>query len=148
MATTERDLIIDDLKDRCKTVSGIKLVTRDWRKHATNDTRPVIYILDRTDAVEETDGRGSPVYGRAWNVMLMIEIAGTTGEKAPDELDAFTDLVRKAIYADQKTKIGSQSIVNEAGWGSIFYPQIGNNAIGRPVMLKIMYLDSVAALFQ
>lgn len=142
----ERELIITELLTRLRAIDGVSLVTRNWRKHATLDKFPAVFVLERPDEVEEDRGRPTPLYRREWKISLVTVYSGTTEEKAPSELAEFQKIVKKAIYKDQKRKIVNAAL-SEGHTSQVVFPKIGNNAVAQEMVFKINYIEDVSRLF-
>jgi len=143
----ERGEILEELKDRLKTVSGVALVTRNWRKSATTTARPAIFIVDRQDTVQKTMARPSPEFQREWLISVVAVISGTSAESAPSEMDDFIKLVKKAIYVDQRRDIGTHSVLIEHSMSQLVFPPTGKNTVARELVFSITYREQIAALW-
>lgn len=142
----EREEIISELMARLGTVTGLVLATRNWRKHATIDRFPAVFVIERPDEVVEDRGRPTPLYRRDWRISLITVLSGSTEEKAPSELAEFQKLVKEAIYKDQKRKIVNAAL-SEVHTSQVVFPKIGNNAVAQEIVLKVNYIEDVSRLF-
>jgi|GEM_PF-5811802 len=142
----EREDIIEALIARLATHSAEPMVSRDWRKRATLEYFPTIFIVERKDDVVRTENKLRAQ--REWIVSLVSIIAGSTGEAASAELSTFQRELIKLVFTNQSRTIGNYGgMIRIVAYSQVVFPPIGNNTVAQEIVFRVNYIEDSSRLF-
>ena len=143
----ERENIIRELWKRLAGVSGVNYTARTPAAPPSAIDLPAIQFFELSDSVTDATRRGNYVANkRKLTVVVETAITATTEASATNELIAFMDLIKAAIFDGDQT-LGKKCLIQEEETSQIFRPTIGENAIGVAMVFSIHYVEDVNNLF-
>ncbi len=143
---SEHEQILQKIKARLRQVPGIAIVTRSLRKASSINEMPSVTLIDLGDKVDEQSI--GPLVTRTTHIGLSIVFQGSSEEKAPEEIAAFEDDIRRAMLGDElRQAIGStvRACFYETSVSEISYPR---ETSGRIVQQEICFDVVYAADFR
>ena len=143
----EREQLAQELWSRLASVEGVKYTARNPKAEPGVENLPAIQFFELEDQIEQVSQRGGyPVYKRKLKVVLEAFIAATTEPSSSQELGAFIEKVKKALYGSGNSLSKTSTFTEEAG-SRVLRPPTGNNTIGLGMVLKVQYIEDTGALF-
>lgn len=143
----ERDDIITTLVSRITNHADDPMVSRDWKKRATLEHFPTVFVVPRQDDIIKTIGLKPHRCIRNWHISVVSFVEGADGETAPDHLESFQDEVRRVIYEDEHRRIGSYGAgIREVATSQVVFPPIGNNVVAQEIIFLVDYVEDTGKL--
>jgi NADPH:quinone reductase-like Zn-dependent oxidoreductase len=145
----EREHILQSLKETLRHIPAVAVVTRNRRKASTLREMVALCIMDMGDEVaEDTTG---PIVKRRMRVGVDMVFQGTTEEKAPQEIAALQDDIRRAVYGPTLSRtIGTtyKGHIFESGISALDFPRDASaKLVSQEIQFEVLYVQDLRRLY-
>jgi hypothetical protein len=146
----EREQVIGELWQRLSGVKGVAYTARNPKAEPSVNDMPCIQFFELPEKAEPVQSRGGssayPAYKRVLQVAVEVFVKGTSEAACSQELWAFMEEVKKALYVRGNVLIPNSFFIEVEG-SRMLRPPTGENIIGVGMALEITYVEDTSKLF-